>query len=325
MIQRRRMLKMLSALPLAGMIPQQLSAMDRSILGSPLGQEVLADLKNQAKSDSKNIIVNAAEHVWLMNDSRFPITAEVSTCPGSLPPRDYSGEHLIAEMNTHGIDKTVISHVCYYGLNNDYTIHCVKQWPDRLAGYGLLFGNRLHDPADPKNPERLEKLMNDGLVGLRLSPIQDPQKIWLNDPGCNPWWKKAEALKASFNVFLSPGQIPQLADMAARFPGVKIVVDHLAMIDISKPDSEGINPLCNLAKFPNVYIRTSLHNPSKQKPPYRDVWPYLRRIYDTFGPQRMLYANFFEFLIMKEIIPFFTEEDKVWIMGKTAEGIYFNR
>jgi hypothetical protein len=39
----------------------------------------------------------------------------------------------------------------------------------------------------------------------------------------------------------------------------------------------------------------------------------------------MLFANFFEYLIMKDIIPFFTEEDKVWILGKTAEGIYFNR
>ena len=68
-----------------------------------------------------------------------------------------------------------------------------------------------------------------------------------------------------------------------------------------------------------------MHNPSKQKPHYRDVWPYLKRIYDTFGPQRMLFANFFEYLIMKDIIPFFTEEDKVWILGKTAEGIYFNR
>jgi hypothetical protein len=36
----------------------------------------------------------------------------------------------------------------------------------------------------------------------------------------------------------------------------------------------------------------------------------------------MLYANFYETLIMKEIIPFFTPEDKKWIMGKTAAGIY---
>ena len=325
-MHRRKMLKMLSAIPVAGMFPQGLAAMDSEVSENPVTG--LTDLSGRSLSSSaqKSPIINASEHVWLMNDSRFPINPEISTCPGSKPPRDYSGEHLIEEMNTYGIDKTVISHVCYYGRNNDYTIHCVKTWPDRFAGFGLLFGNRLFAPNDPKNPERLEKLVKeDGLTGLRLSPIQDPQRVWMNDPGSYPWWKKAEEIGATFNIFLAPQQISQVADMAERYPGVKIVIDHLAMMDITKPDSEGIIPLCNLVKFPNVYIRTSMHNPSKQKPPYRDVWPYLKRIYDTFGPQRMLFANFFEYLIMKDIIPFFTEEDKVWILGKTAEGIYFNR
>lgn len=317
------MLKILSALPVAGMMPEGLAAMGQNSGMIPLSGEAG---KNLIKPIGKEPIINASEHVWLMNDPRFPIVPEISTCPGSKPPRDYSAEHLIEEMNIHGIDKTVISHVCYYGRNNDYAIHCVKTWPHRFAGFGLLFGNRLYPPSDPENPARLEKLIReDGLIGLRLSPIQDRQKVWLNDPGCYSWWNKAQELKASFNIFLAQEQIGQVADMAQRFPGVDIVIDHLAMIDITRPDSEGIDPLCGLAKYPNVYIRTSLHNPSKQKPPYRDVWPYLRRIYDVFGPKRMLFANFFEYLIMKEIIPFFTEEDKVWILGKTAEGIYFKK
>ena len=111
--------------------------------------------------------------------------------------------------------------------------------------------------------------------------------------------------------------------MAERFPGVHIVIDHMAMIDITRPDSEGIDPLCGLSKHPNVYARTSLRNPSKESIPFRDVWPYLERLYQAFGPKRMVYANFYELLIMKDLIPFFTSEDKEWILGKTAEGIYF--
>ncbi|MEZ5366245.1 MAG: amidohydrolase family protein [Bryobacterales bacterium] len=77
-----------------------------------------------------------------------------------------------------------------------------------------------------------------------------------------------------------------------------------------------------LEKHPNVYIRTSLHNPSNEQMPYRDMWPYLERLYDRYGPKRMLYANFFELLIMKDLIPFFTAEDKEWILGKTALSVY---
>ena len=102
----------------------------------------------------------------------------------------------------------------------------------------------------------------------------------------------------------------------------EVVIDHFAMIDISRPDSEGIDQLLALARLSNVYVRTSLHNPSKEPIPYRDMWPYLRRVYDQFGPQRMIYANFYELLIMKELIPFFTAEDKEWILGKTALHVY---
>ena len=269
-------------------------------------------------------IINAAEHAWVIHDPRFAIDPEIASCPRNLPNREYSAEHLIAQMRIYGIHKTVISHVCYYGRNNAYTGHCVKTYPDKLAGIGLLVGHRLYPPDDPQNPARLERAVREeGLVGMRLSPIYDKDMAWFNDPVCYPLWKKAEDLDAVFNIFLAPHQIPQVADMAERFPGVNIVIDHLAMIDITAPDSEGIDPLCGLVRFPNVYIRTSLHNPSKETIPYRDVWPYLERIYNTFGPQRLLFANFFEYLIMKDLIPFFTAEDKIWILGKTAEGIYF--
>jgi len=232
-------------------------------------------------------------------------------------------EYLLGEMKTYGVDKVVISHVCYYGSDNSYTAHCVKSHPDRFAGIGLLVGHGLHRPDDPKNPARLARLMTeDGLSGLRLSPIYDQTNVWLNDPACHPLWKKAEQLGATFNIFLAPHQIEQVADIAERFPGVKVVIDHFAMIDISRPDSEGIDQILALGRLPNVFIRTSLHNPSREQIPFRDMWPYLERVYDRFGPERMIYGNFYELLIMKDLIPFFTAADREWILGKTAMNVY---
>jgi hypothetical protein len=56
--------------------------------------------------------------------------------------------------------------------------------------------------------------------------------------------------------------------------------------------------------------------------PFRDMWPLLRQVYDAFGAKRMLYGNFYEYLIMADLIPFFSEDDKDWILGKTALSIY---
>ncbi len=269
-------------------------------------------------------VVNGAEHAWVIHDPRFPITAEVATCPTNLPAYDYSGEYLLSEMKLYNVDHVVISHVCYYGRNNAYASHCVKTFPGKFAAIGLLVGYRLYSPADPANPSRLERLIHDdGLIGLRLSPIYDRDTVWLNDPVSYPLWKKAEELGAVFNIFLAPHQVGQVADMAARFPGVNVVIDHIAMIDITAPDAAGFGPLLDLARLPNVYVRTSLHNPSKTRQmPYRDVWPFLRRLYDRFGGRRMIWANFFEYTIIKDMIPFFTSEDKEWIMGRTAYRLY---
>ena len=275
-------------------------------------------------ADTPSPIINAAEHAWVINDPRFPIEREVASCPRHLPTSDYSAEHLIAEMNIYGIDRTVISHVCYYGRNNDYPSYIVKKWPDRFAGFGLLIGYRLFEPTDQRNPDRLSYLVQEqGLAGLRLSLIYEKEKRWIDDPSMQPFWKRAEDLNAVFNIFLGPNQIDQAAYIAQHFPGLKVVIDHIAMIDITAPDEAGFGPLLELTRFPNVYIRTSLHNPSRQATPYRDVWPFLERLYQAYGPERMLFANFFEYLIMKEMIPFFTEADKEWILGRTAAGLYF--
>jgi len=300
-----------------------LGRMAGAMAGSGLG--AVATTGAEAADDpAKGLeIVNGAEHAWLINDKTFPINPKLSNCPNNKPRRSYSMEHLLAEMQVHGISKTVISHVCYYGTDNSYSSHCVKTHPDRFAAIGLLVGHGLHRPGDPENPGRLERLMKrDKLVGLRLSPIYDRDTVWMNDPACYPLWKKAEQLGAVFNIFLAPHQLAQVGDMARRFPGVKLVIDHFAMIDITKPDSEGIDGILALKNLKNVYVRTSLHNPSQQKPPFRDMWPYLRKVYDAFGPRRMIYANFYELLIMKDLVPFFTAEDKTWILGKTARSVY---
>lgn len=272
-------------------------------------------------------IINASEHAWTLHDPRFMIDKEISVCPNAMPDCEQTGETLISRMQEFAVDRTVISHVCYYGRNNDYPIHCVQTWPDRFAGIGLLVGHRLHPPEDGQaNADRLRQLLAAGLSGLRLSPIYDRDNRWIDDPVCDPLWQVAGELGATFNVFLAAHQLPSLAVMAQRHPDVNVVIDHFGMIDISQPDTEGIDHILAMATLPNVYVRTSLHNTSKEKgPPFRDMWPYLRRAYDAFGPRRLLWANYYEYLIMKEMIDFFTEDDRRWILGGTAQRLYFDR
>jgi predicted TIM-barrel fold metal-dependent hydrolase len=80
---------------------------------------------------------------------------------------------------------------------------------------------------DPNGYERLRYWVREhGFRGMRFSPIYHPKSTRLNSKEQYPLWREAEKLGAVFNFCILPHQMPMLEDMAERFPGVKIVIDH---------------------------------------------------------------------------------------------------
>ena len=102
--------------------------------------------------------------------------------PTSLPNYEYSGEFLISEMKTYSVDVLLLPHVCYYGRDNSYTSHCIERYPGKFAGNRTP--GRLSPPLARRQGESwgaLQRLVReDGLIGLRLSPIYDRKVVWLN-------------------------------------------------------------------------------------------------------------------------------------------------
>ena len=72
---------------------------------------------------------------------------------------------------------------------------------------------------------------------------------------------------------------------------------------------------------------------SNEPYPFRDLHQFLRRIYDAYGPRRMLWgadrsrltSTYQECLdLFQKGLDFLTEEDKEWILGKTlAEALHW--
>ena len=62
-------------------------------------------------SNSRTVVVDAAAHAWVVGDPLYPLDPAIATCPDNMPVIDESAEHLIARMNTLGIDETVIRHI----------------------------------------------------------------------------------------------------------------------------------------------------------------------------------------------------------------------
>ncbi len=278
---------------------------------------------------ARSPVIDTHMHLWSLDASRYPVNPpEPNVRPQT---EDGSAERYIEEMKRDGVDLAVLVQIRQYGWDNRYISDCVRRFPRLFVGHGLV------DPHDPNNAAVLEREVREsGLAGMRLSPIYQPKEQWLNSPGNYPLWKKAEDLGVVFNVFLAPAQNAQLEDMVRRFPRVKVVVDHLGRPDIINraPWVEN-DSLLRLARYSNVWVKfTELYTASKTKAyPYRDVHPFGRRVYEAFGPRRLLFGTGMvgstrripladELRLIREDIPFFADRDKEWILGRNALGIW---
>jgi predicted TIM-barrel fold metal-dependent hydrolase len=262
-------------------------------------------------------------HAWVLDWNRYPFAPPEKTTP--RPARPNSIEEILEVMEQQRVDGVVLVQVRYYGWDNRYLADCLRQYPGRFAAQGLI------DPEDPGNAETLETLISqEGFSGVRLSPSYDPGQTWLDSPQSYPLWQKAQELGAIFNFLIRQEQLPPLGEMAARFPGVRVIVDHMGYPDISQGAPRR---LLALSRLPNVYVKvTEFYSHSQTKEfPYADVLPTVRAVYDSFGPRRLLWGTGFtrgelvgripygqELELIREHVPFFSAEDREWILGRTA-------
>ena len=270
------------------------------------------------------MIIDSHLHVWSGDYERFPFAdGRKEAAPGST-------ELLIQTMDAAGVDKAVIVQPIYYLYDNSYVADSLKKYPGKFAAMGIM------DRHAPDAPEQLERLVReDGFGGLRmhLGRPDDPAEWAAADQ--DPIWRKAEALGSSFLSFGPADKLPAIEPIIARFPGVKVVLDHIggAPIDEEEP-TPLLGNVLKMAQYENVYVKfTPRGSKSKEDYPFRDTFPTFRKIYDVFGPQRLMWGTDFPHVLrdigygpalelFREHMDFFSVEDREWLFSKTALSVW---
>jgi predicted TIM-barrel fold metal-dependent hydrolase len=292
-------------------------------------------LADEPKEKPKPRIIDSHMHVWSDDPVQFPFAHPYD--PKFTPPRiPASLEILIKEMDDNGIDHCILVQTISHGWDNSYLVHCLRTHPKRFRGQGLI------DPTDPQVARKLEYWMvKHGLGGVRFSPMYYKGKDeWLNAESSQALWKKADELGAVFNFFIASEQLPRLEDMVRRYPKVKVVIDHLARVDLEARDPEPeTRKLLALARYPNVWVKVSelsIISPSK-KHPYRDTHALVKKVYDAYGPDRLLWGTGFpgatraqayrpslrqELDLIQKELPFLTASDREKILGENAAKVW---
>lgn len=289
---------------------------------------VLAALAAGVANAKDRLIIDTHLEVWTL-DPKFPFAHPER--PNLKVPMAAPIENQVEQMKDFGLKYAVLINPRYFGWDNSYISHSLHKYPKLFVAHGLL------NPEDPKAAERLRYWVKEhGFQGMRFSPIYHPKSTWLNSKEHYPLWKEAERLKAVFNFYILPHQMPMLEDMAGRFPGVKIVIDHLGKPDLKQPDPwPEFKKMFALKKFPHVWVSASepYELSLTKEYPYRDTIPYFKATYEEFGGKQLIWGTGYprprwelpmdkELEFVDKFLDFYSNEDRELLLGKNALRIW---
>ena len=254
-------------------------------------------------------IVDAHVHIWATGKPNPP-HRQVSAL---------SGDELLREMDAAGIDAAVIQPPAWDATSNEVAVEAARRHPDRFAVLGWF---PLDDPASRSLIDGWTD--RPGMLGLRFTFMQPHQQAWLTDGTLDWLWPAAEA--AGLPVALAAGNfLPRVGDIAARHPGLRLIVDHLGM-PLRTQDADALVNLADLtalAKHPNIALKASAAPGASSEPyPYRNLHDYLRAVYDAFGPRRLFWGTVITRMpcTWRQCVTLFTEELD-WLTGDDLDLI----
>jgi L-fuconolactonase len=285
-------------------------------------RQALAALASPLMPDNKHPIIDPHVHVW-KHDARYPWAKETK----SPPEKDATPEMLLALMRANGVRRTVIIQVIHYRWDNSYAADVLRQYPQYFRGVARV------NPENPAAPDDLSRLVEEqGFQGVRVSPAQDATGDWIRGALMPPLWKRCQDLKASMNILTGTSRLPDVAVLVEKFPDLTVVIDHMADCPADRPDE--LKKLVALARYPQVFVKVShTWSVSKLPYPYPDAQQQVKRLYDAFGPQRLMWGTDWPLVeahcgyakalaMVRDEMKFLNDEDKSWMLSRTVERVW---
>jgi len=127
-------------------------------------------------------------------------------------------------------------------------------------------------------------------------------------------------------------RMPDIEKLAERYPNLTIVIDHMADSPLDQPQQ--LEKLIALKRFPKLFVKIShTWSLSKQAYPYPDSQEQVKRLYDAFGPKRLMWATDWPvseahttyakaLTLVRDEMKFLNAEDKSWILSRTIELVW---
>jgi L-fuconolactonase len=267
------------------------------------------------------IIIDSQVHIWAPEtpDNPHARGSDVSAPHRAVP---LGHEELLREMDAAGVQRCVLVPPTWEGDRNDTSLEAARLHPDRFAVMGRI---TIHKPESRALVATWKTQPH--MLGIRVAFHQGRTKLWLGDGTADWFWEAAERYDIPVMAF-APQAISQLAEIAERHPGLRMIIDHMGLSSAlrGKPLEPAVDSLLQLARLSNVAVKVSALPCYVDEPyPFATLHPLVRRVVQAFGPRRCFWGTDLSHLPCpyKQAVTLFTQEleflsptDREWIMGR---------
>ncbi len=274
--------------------------------------------------------VDAHAHVWTDDVAKYPLAGKFRV--DDLVPRTFPPEPLLELAGKNGVRRIVlIQHQVYHGTDNRYMLDALARFPGKFSAVAYV------DAARADVISELDRLQKAGVRGLRICAGDGGIPRWSDSENMKSLWRRGAEIGVAMCPQVNPDYLPEVDRMCGDFPETHVVIDHFAKIGHDgQIRPQDLDRLAALSRFKNVNAKLSaFYGIGDRKPPYDKIIPIIRRVYDSFGPQRLMWAsdcpyqlfgaNTYEdsIALVREKLDFVTDDDRQWMLRKTAERVFF--
>ena len=274
--------------------------------------------------------IDAHSHIWTPDTKAYPLAAGYRRF--SMDPPSFTVAELQGNMKAVGVNRVVLIQMSFYGYDNSYMLDTMRLHPGSFSGVAVI------DQDAPRVDLEMRKMKGLGVRGFRIYPKNQTVDQWLDDPAMHTMWKTGGEEGLAMCCLVDPDALPAIDRMCRRYPKTTVVIDHFARAGVGGEIRQAdVKALTDLARHENAYVKISAYYAlGKKQAPYLDLLPMIRRLLDSFGPERLMWASDGPFQVVdgheygpsidliKEKADFLSDGDRSWLLAKTAEKIFYH-
>ncbi|OON73849.1 amidohydrolase family protein [Streptomyces tsukubensis] len=276
-------------------------------------------------------VVDAHCHIISEDLTRYPKAPIGGKQSAWAATRPVTADSMAGRMDETGIDQAVlVQATTNYGYDNSYVLDSSRRRPERFVAVGTV------DPLRPEAAAELKAAVGDGaLAGVRLftsGSTVPTQGEWFVAPETFPFWERAGELELPVCLQMRLGPATeQLVELLERFPGVRVLLDHIGYPDIAASPARAGAEVAALAAHPGLHLKLTHRNLGRLRDAGEHAGDFLRPVVEAFGARRIAWGSncpaaeqpLPELLTLaQEVLAGLPEEDRREIFAGTARRLY---